>query len=65
MVAVPSTYCQIPEKELGAAGVDIVIYSNHLLRSAYPAMVKTAESILEHGRSLEVSSSCIKIKDIA
>ena len=32
--------------ELEAAGINVVIYANQLLRSAYPAMVQTAESIL-------------------
>lgn len=65
LVAVPSTYNQITEMELNEAGVDIVIYANHLLRSAYPAMMKTAESILEHGRSKEASDEyCMPIKEI-
>ena len=41
-----------------------MIYANHLLRSAYPAMLKTATSILEHGRSLEASEDCLPIKDV-
>ena len=40
LVAVPTTYNKITEKELINAGVSIVIYANHLLRSAYPAMKK-------------------------
>lgn len=64
VVAVPSTYNAITEKELADAGVDVVIYANHLLRSAYPAMMKTARSILEHGRSLEANELCMPIKDI-
>ena len=65
LVAVPSTYAQITEDELIEAGVDIVIYANHLLRSAYPAFVKTAESILKHGRCKEASDEyCMPIKEI-
>ena len=48
----------------GGAGVNIVIYANHLLRSAYPGMVKTAETILKHGRSKEAEEFCMPIKDI-
>jgi phosphoenolpyruvate phosphomutase / 2-hydroxyethylphosphonate cytidylyltransferase len=55
LVAVPSTYSSITERELIDAGVNIVIYANHLLRSAYPAMVATAEGILRHGRAKEVN----------
>jgi phosphoenolpyruvate mutase len=65
LVVVPSTYNSITEAELIEAGVDVVIYANHLLRSAYPAMVKTAESILEHGRVKEASDEyCMPIKEI-
>lgn len=65
LVVVPSTYSVVTEAELNAAGVDVVIYANHLLRSAYPAMVKTAESILENGRAKEASDQlCMPIKDI-
>lgn len=64
LVAVPSSYNQITEKELQAAGINIVIYANHLLRSAYPAMVNTAQSILQHGRSAECDEHLLPIKDI-
>ncbi|HEY8359784.1 MAG TPA: phosphoenolpyruvate mutase [Ramlibacter sp.] len=64
LVAVPSSYNSITEEELQAAGVSIVIYANHLLRSAYPAMMETAKSILTHHRSLECDSRLLPIKDI-
>ncbi|MCU0236556.1 MAG: phosphoenolpyruvate mutase [Acidobacteria bacterium] len=64
LVSVPSTYSQVHEKELAAAGVSIVIYANQLLRSAYPAMVRTAESILRHGRALECEKECLPIREI-
>lgn len=53
IVAVPSSYPQVSEQELIDRGVQIVIYANHLLRAAYPQMVKVAETILEHGSGLE------------
>jgi len=65
LVVVPSTYCQITEEELIDAGVDVVIYANHLIRSAYPAMKNTAESILKHNRAKEADEEyCMPIKDI-
>jgi len=64
LVAVPTAYNQVTEAELSEAGVDIVIYANHLLRSAYPAMVKTARLILEHERALEGDQNCMSIKEI-
>jgi len=64
LVAVPTTYNSITEEELAEFGVKIIIYANHLLRSAYPAMKKTAETILENGRSLEADKYCSSIKEI-
>lgn len=64
LVAVPSSYNIIYEKELTEAGVNIVIYANQLLRSAYPAMIETAKSILENERSFEADSKMMPIKDI-
>ncbi len=64
LVVVPSTYNSIKENELKKSGVNIVIYANHLLRSAYPTMVLTAKSILENQRSLEANKYCMPIKDI-
>lgn len=65
IVAVPTTYNQFTEDELAEWGINVVIYANHMLRSAYPAMVKCAESILEHSRSLEASNDyCMPIKEI-
>ena len=65
IVAVPTTYNQFTEEELAEWGINIVIYANHMLRSAYPAMVKCAESILVNSRSLEASDQyCMPIKQI-
>lgn len=64
IVVVPTTYNQITEDELSSWGVNIVIYANHLLRAAYPAMVETAKSILLHGRSYEANDLCMPIKQI-
>ena len=65
IVVVPSTYSHIKEKELIANGVNVVIYANQLLRSAYPAMKNTAELILKHERSLEATEKyCMPIKEI-
>tara|TARA_Y100000589_G_C27182589_1_gene641401 strand:- start:233 stop:1543 length:1311 start_codon:yes stop_codon:yes gene_type:complete len=64
LVVVPSSFFSIYESELEKMGVNIVIYANQLLRSAYPAMIKTANSILENGRSLECESDLMSIKEI-
>ena len=64
LVVVPSSYNSVTESELASIGVNIVIYANHLLRSAYPAMINTAKSILENSRSLECDDSLLSIREI-
>lgn len=65
IIAVPTTYNQFTEDELASWGINVVIYANHMLRSAYPAMVNCAKSILTHTRSLEASNDyCMPIKEI-
>jgi phosphoenolpyruvate phosphomutase len=64
IVVVPTTYNHITENELASWGVNVVIYANHMLRAAYPAMVNCAKSILTHGRSYEANDICMPIKDI-
>lgn len=64
LVAVPSSYSVTTEEQLEAHGVNIVIYANQLLRSAYPAMLRTAKLILENGRSFECDEYMMPIKQI-
>lgn len=64
IVVVPSSFNTITEAELAAHGVNIVIYANQLLRAAFPAMVKTAESILKNHRAKEADDMLMSIKEI-
>lgn len=64
IITVPSTYSSVTETALQAAGANVAIYANHFIRSSYPAMVKTAQTILEHGRAYEADSLCMPIKEI-
>ncbi|MGN0779593.1 MAG: isocitrate lyase/phosphoenolpyruvate mutase family protein, partial [Aristaeellaceae bacterium] len=64
IVVVPTTYNAVTEEELAAHGVNVVIHANHLIRSAFPAMQKTAQTILTHGRSQEADALCMSIKAI-
>ncbi|RDE22976.1 phosphoenolpyruvate mutase [Motiliproteus coralliicola] len=64
LVVVPTSYNQITESQLSDAGVNVVIYANHMLRAAYPGMVKVAKSILANQRSAEAETDCMPINDI-
>lgn len=64
LVVVPTSFNQVYEDEFAKRGVSIVIYANHLIRSAYPAMMDTANLILEKERCLEADEKCLSIKKI-
>ena len=64
LVSVPSTYSKVYEKDLIKNGFKLVIYANQLLRAAYPAMQKTAETILKNSRAFEADKKIIPIKEI-
>lgn len=65
VILVPTTFNQFTEDELNEKGANIIIHANHLLRSAYPAMMDTAKLILQNGRSKEASEkNCMPIKEI-
>ena len=64
IVVVPTTYNHVTEEELASWGANVVIYANHMLRSAYPAMVNTAKTILTHHRSLEANDMCMGVNEI-
>ena len=64
LVSVPSSYNQVREKQLIDEGFNVVIYANHMLRAAYPAMKKVALDILKHKRSYESDKDLLSIKKI-
>ena len=64
VVAVPTSYFHVTEKELFDEGVSICIYANHMLRASYPSMTTVAESILHHGTAAACHPSLMSVKKI-
>ena len=66
LMVVPSSFNEVTIEEWEKKGVSIVCYANHMMRSAYPAMLNTAKSILANGRSHEAESDnlCMSVKEI-
>lgn len=64
IVVVPTSFNQVSEEEFARRGVNIVIYANQLTRSGFPAMQKTARTILENHRAKEADDMCMSIKEI-
>ena len=64
IIVVPTSYNHITAKELSQAGINVVIYANHMLRAAYPGMLNVAKSILDNDRSMEAEKDLLSIKKI-
>lgn len=64
LVVVPTTFNSVTEEEFANRNINIVIYANHLTRSAFPAMKKAAETILYNKRAKEADDICMSIKEI-
>lgn len=64
IVVVPTSFNTITAHELGEAGVNIIIYANHLLRASFVAMKEVAEGILRHDRSAEIEGRCMSVGEI-
>ena len=64
LVSVPSTYSKTNEAMLIKNGFKVVIYANHMLRAAYPAMQNAAKSILKNKRSFELESKISSVKEV-
>ena len=63
-MSVPSTYSKTTEKELIKNGFQIVIYANHMLRAAYPAMQNAAFKILKNQRSFELEKKISSVSEV-
>jgi phosphoenolpyruvate phosphomutase len=61
LVCVPTSYGQTHFWQPEQAGFNVVIYANHLLRSAYFGMQQVASEILKHGRTLEAERHCLRL----
>ena len=64
IIVVPTSYNEITATALAEAGVNVIIYANHMLRATYPGMMKIAQTILENNRSHEAEKELLSIKEI-
>ena len=64
LLIVPTSYNQVKESTLIENNINLVVYANHLIRAAYPAMRDAAQSILKNKRSYEIDKNILSIKDI-
>ncbi len=63
LMLVPTSYNTFYEDELTEWGADIIVYANHLLRAAYPAMELSATTILKNHRAFETDVLATPVED--
>lgn len=64
LVVVPTTFNDVTESVWEEHGVNIVIYANQFIRSAFPAMKLAAETILKNHRAKEADELCTSVSEI-
>lgn len=65
IAVIPTAYPQFSAADLRAQGASIVIYGNHMIRSAFKAMKAAARSILDHDRALEADEElCAPVSEL-
>ncbi|HEY6608113.1 MAG TPA: phosphoenolpyruvate mutase [Candidatus Limnocylindria bacterium] len=64
VVIVPTTYYDTPSDVFRAAGVSVVIWANHLMRSALTAMQQTAQQLHEEESLLNVEDRLVTVKEV-
>ncbi len=64
VVIVPTMYYKTPTEVLAEAGVSLIIWANHLLRSSIKAMQKTAAQIYSEKTLLNVEENIVPVKEI-
>jgi len=64
VVIVPTMYWRTPTSVFAEAGVSMVIWANHLLRSAVSAMQRTAQTIFETSSIVPIEAEVASVAEI-
>lgn len=64
VVLVPTSFNSVRAEDLYVRGANLIIYANHMLRAAVPAMQNAAMEILKNGRSQEIENQLLSVDEI-
>ncbi len=64
VVVVPTKYAETPTQELVDAGVSLIIWANHLVRSSIAAMQQTAATIFSNQSVAGLDGSIVSVDEI-
>lgn len=64
VVVVPTTYYNTPTQDFIDAGISVVIWANHLLRSSISAMQETAQRLFQQQTLQQIEEEVVTVKEI-
>jgi phosphoenolpyruvate phosphomutase len=64
VVVVPTTYYSTPTEIFVEAGVSMVIWANHMLRSSITAMQQTAAELYQEQTLLSIENKVAPLKEV-
>lgn len=64
VVVVPTTYYNTPTQNFIDAGISVVIWANHLLRSSISAMQETAQRLFQQQTLQQIEEEVVTVKEI-
>lgn len=64
LVVVPTTFNGVHASTFHNAGVNVIIYANHLLRASFNAMTTVANQILKDGMTANIESEVAPVKEL-
>jgi phosphoenolpyruvate phosphomutase len=64
VVIVPTTYYATPTDVFMEAGISLVIWANHLLRSSIATMQRTAATLYQEQNLLSIENEGVPVKEI-
>lgn len=64
VVIVPTTYYSTPTDAFREAGISVIIWANHLMRSALTAMQQTAQQLAEEQSLLNIEDRIVSVRDV-
>ncbi len=64
VVIVPTTYYSTPTEVFREAGISVVIWANHLMRSALTAMQQTAQQLSREESLLNIEDRIVSVREV-
>ena len=64
VIIVPTTYYTTPTEVFREAGISVIIWANHLMRSSLTAMQQTAQQLMEEGSLINIEDRIVAVEEV-